>query len=36
MNTLGQNPTAAITAVSQIQSPRYACGGGKKVRKRKR
>lgn len=36
MNTLGQNPTAAITAVSQIQSPRYACGGSKKVRKRKR
>ena len=36
MNTLGQNPTAAITAVSQIQSPRYTCGGGKKVRKRKR
>ena len=36
MNTLGQNPTAAITAVSQIQSPRYACGGGKKVHKRKR
>lgn len=36
MNTLGQNPTAAITAVSQIQSPRYACGGGKKVYKRKR
>lgn len=35
MNTLGQNPTAAITAVSQIQSPRYACGGGKKVHKRK-
>lgn len=36
MNTLGQAPTAAITAVSQIQSPRYAYGGGKKVHKRKR
>lgn len=36
MNTLGQNPTAAITATTQLQSPRYVCGGGKKVRKLKR
>jgi hypothetical protein len=36
MNTLGQNPTAAITATTQLQSPRYVCGGSKKVRKLKR
>lgn len=36
MNTFGQNPTAAITATTQLQSPRYVCGGSKKVRKLKR